>query len=101
MLNNEYPQQSSDPKHEFFDFDDEEHPVIAPGREAQRTKKVAVKPQLRLVDVSTLMERPFFALAGKPVPALPPYVSPNGDLRLHVQSQQPQIGLPPCAMPRC
>jgi plasmid replication initiation protein len=47
----------------------------------------------RLFDVRALMERPFFALAGKPPPALPPYRSPDGRLTLNVEALDPARGV--------
>lgn len=46
-----------------------------------------------LYDLRVLMERPFLALAGKPIAALPPYRSPDGRLSLHVVATDPARGV--------
>lgn len=51
------------------------------------------KPDFPLYDIRTLMERPFFTLSAKPVPALPRYVSPDKRLWLEVTSIRPDLGV--------
>lgn len=48
---------------------------------------------LSLVEARVLLERPFFALARRPVPRLPAYTDPTGRLNLQVTAADPARGV--------